>query len=420
MAAELYNGWYISANQYDIGPSSGSPTQYQLHNAQNIYDTFHALGWTDQAIAGMIGNIQYESCVDPACVYPKSSFPNSGASLSDISNVNAITRPNPAYGLVQWKGTTTTPPAGNQLVSYAIRYGFEWYDGEIQMNRLTWEYQEPAKFHPQTVDGVYWTFSSYASSTASPETLAIVWMKCYEGTDSVRNIRKNNARSWYEILSGSTPPVPVDWISGSAFADLALAYDGQYIPYSQADCIEFVNMVWRDINQLTANLNLTLGTNSIWRSTQVFPTTDPNNNTPTSELWYKDTIANCISLYGEIPPGALLFHKISDAGPPPIPPQYAGDGIGNFAHVGIYCGNDEVMQSGGQDAGTVPGGGVHKSSYDPSAWNYVAFVVYVDPYGFDPGPGPGPGPDFKEWFYPVMAWWANKNKGVKKNVRKYF
>ena len=100
MAAELYNGWYVSANQYDVGPSSGTASNYQKHNVDLIYAVFHALGWTDNAIAGMLGNMMYESCLDPACVYPKSGFPNGGASLADLDNTYAINIPNSAYGLV--------------------------------------------------------------------------------------------------------------------------------------------------------------------------------------------------------------------------------------------------------------------------------------------------------------------------------
>ena len=175
-------------------------------------------------------------------------------------------------------------------------------------------------------------------------------------------------------------------------------------------------MVWRDIPVVAANnWNLTNGTNSIWRSTRTFNTTDPNGNNPTRELWYQDTIANCISTYGEIPTGALLFHQISEAGPPPIPPQYAGDGIGNFVHVGIYCGNNEVMQSGGRDSGSVPGGGVHKSVYDSSAWNYVAFVVYVDCIGTEPPPPPPPPPP---WIRNHLYLIINQRKKVVRRVKR--
>ncbi len=418
MAAELYNGWYISANQYDVGPSSGTATTEQKHNVDKITSVFRNLGWTDNAIAGMLGNIMYESCIDPACVYPKSSFPNGGASLSDLDNSYAINITSSAYGLVQWKGTTQTAPAGNQLVSYAIRHNYQWYDGEVQMNRLTWEYQEPAKFHPQTVDGVYYTFSSYSTSSSSPSVLAKAWMVCYEGTYSVLSTRQANAETWYDYIHGSpTPPTPTtDWINGTDFATLALAYDpdvtGVDIPYSQMDCIGFVNAVWQDIPVVQTNgWSLTNGTNSIWRSTRTFNTTSPDNQTPTPELWYKDTIANCISQYGDIPAGALLFHQISEEGPPPIPSQFEGDGIGNFVHVGIYCGSDEVMQSGGRDSSSVPGGGVHKSAYDSSAWNYVAFVCWVDCAGVVPPVPPVPVEELPIWLLHLMS---NKKKGSKK------
>lgn len=372
MAAILQNGWYISANQYDVGVSSGTPTAYQTHNAQKVYDTFSALGWTRNAIAGMVGNMQYESCLDPACVYPKSNFPNGGASLEDLDNTYAIELTSPAYGLVQWKGTTSTAPAGNQLVSYAIRHNSQWYEGQIQMERLTWEYQNAQKWHSTTIDGVTWTFAMYAASNESADTLAYIFMRCYEGTYSVVDKRKANALYWYSAFGG----MPEGWVSGTTFANYALSYNGQYIPYDECDCIGFVNKVWQDIPATSGSI--TSGTNSLWRSTRTFNTTSPNGTSPCPELWYKATIETVETVYGAIPAGTLLFHKISDAGPPPIPSQYADDGIGNFAHVGIYCGNNQVMQSGGRDSSSVPGGGVHLSEYDASAWNYCAFLVYVD------------------------------------------
>ena len=150
---------------------------------------------------------------------------------------------------------------------------------------------------------------------------------------------------------------------------------------------------------------------------KTFNTTDPNGNNPTKVLWYKDTLSACISRFGDIPTGTLLFHKISDAGPPAIPSQYSGDGIGNFAHVGIYIGNNEVMQSGGQDSGSIPGGGVHRSTYNSSAWNYAAFVVYVNPDNELPPepPGPEPEPGLSPWLH---MWYINNKRGDVKRVRR--
>lgn len=413
MAAELYNGWYVSAEWSDIGPSTGSYSTYQEHNATLLHDWAIGQGWTENAAAAMIGNIQVESGLDPACSYPKI-----GNTMATISNTYASSYPDNAYGLVQWKGRGTTDPNNNQLVGYAIRYGYQWYDGEIQLQRLTWEYTNAQKFHPQTVDGVYYTFASFAASTATPETLAKVWMVCYEGTYSVLSNRQNNARYWYNYFSGQ--PEPGLWIDGETFALLALAYNGLYLPYVTCDCIDFINLVWHDIPYTPAVVDLgrigeRYGTNTLWRSARTFPTTDPNDNYPTIELWWKGSITECESIYGTIPSGTLLFHQISEEGPPAIPSYYEGDGVGNFAHVGIYCGNNQVMQSGGKDAETIPGGGVHLSIYDPDAWNYCAFCVYVDPT-YQPGPGPDPG-SFESL---LLMWTLNNKRRLLKNVRNIF
>lgn len=404
MASELYADFYVSANQYEVGPSSGTASSNQIHNATKIYRYFHEyLGWTLNATAGMLGNMMYESCLDPACVYPKSRFPNGGASLADLDNSYAINITNSAYGLVQWYGTTQTAPAGNQIVSYAMRYNTQWYDGGIQMQRLWWEWSEEQKWHSQIVDSVKWTFQGYSSSTETPEQLAKVFMMCYEGTYSVLSTRQANARYWYDYFDDTPlppdpdpptppePPEPIDpsWIMGETFAQIALSYKNQYIPYEQMDCIAFVQTCWKRIPAAQNSGNLPNGTNSLWRSILRYPVTaSPFGEQPCPLLWYKDTLFNCRRRFKGIPVGCLLFHQIGEEGPPPIPEQYAGDGIGNFVHVGIYCGNNRVMQSGGKDAASVHGGGVHESQFDESAWNYVAFLIWIDPGVYDPEPPP--------------------------------
>ena len=416
MDATLVNGWWMTTNRGGtMGTTNTSGiTSKQVHNATLIYNYFNALGWSLSAIAGIIGNMQLESWLSPALIEGshRSQLPNSAANLSDVPNsvmINFYGTSGYGVGLVQWDGYTSTAPAGQKLVSFAERYGLTWYDGNTQLYRIQREYETNIQFQPATVNGTYWTWNNFVTNTETPETSAKIWRICYEvaasGTD---NTRQTNARYWYEYFYGGTPtptPTPTDWITGSDFATLALAYNGRYIPYTQMDCITFVQAVWRDIPSVQSSWVVCnpLGTNTWWRTNttqypdlvKTFNTTSPDNQNPTPTLWYKDTLDNCQSAFGgDLPTGCLLFHKIGDNDNPPNT-RYPGDGVGNFAHVGIYCGNNQVMQSGGRDSGSIPGGGVHLSTFDSSAWNYVAFVAYVDPTdGESPEPPEPEEPEF--------------------------
>lgn len=438
----LYNDWWVYL-RYSMGSTHLNPNEKQTHNAQKIYNGLIAQGYTIQAACGILGNMQTESGLSPGALDSHlSTLPNNGEHLADLPNsvmINYCSQNDSGYGtgLIQWDSYTTTAPAGNTLVSFAIRYNYNWYDGDCQLFRLQREYETDSQYH-------YWyannhtpavTWTQFKNWTGSVTEAVDIFRQCRErssGDPTGNQNRRDNGQYWYDYFSGQppTPPTPDDWISGTAFSTLAVAYDpditGVPIPYSQMDCITFVQTVWRDIQAVSSSDTLCspLGTNTLWRTNtnqypnlvKTFNTTSPDNQNPCPVLWYKDTITNCISAYGEIPAGTLLLHQISESGPPAIPAQYAGDGVGNFAHIGIYVGNNEVMQSGGRDSGSVPGGGVHKSAYDSSAWNYAAFVVYVDPTGSGPGPGPEPPtPSFPDW---LLMWYTNKRKVIK-NVKRY-
>lgn len=169
-------------------------------------------------------------------------------------------------------------------------------------------------------------------------------------------------------------------VTGLDYATQAYSYRNSGIPYSQLDCIHFVNRVRTDLG-LRSMLN---GTNTLWRS----------NN-----LTWKGTLAQAyqrwgVSSWNQLPQGILIFRIKSESDPtydsPPIPQRYYMDGIGNVTHVGIMTGMGQgVMQSGGYG-----GTGVHESGWRSNYWTHCAIqmnVVYPEP--IDPDDPNPPDPD---------------------------
>lgn len=187
MNVEQYNGYWIATDVYLQQSMRDS-------NAQLIYNYLSALGWTREAIAGILGNMDVESSVNPALI--------EGRNVHTLIDNNTCLSINGStgVGLVQWTGLTQTAPAGQKLASFAIRYNKNWYDGELQCFRLEREYDTDIQFDHGTVDGVSWDWQSYVVSTDTPEQLAKVWQTLYErgGTDT--QTRQQKARYYYNII----------------------------------------------------------------------------------------------------------------------------------------------------------------------------------------------------------------------------
>lgn len=221
----LQNNYWMATNNR-IGPwtvETEEPSDMQKHNAEQIYIYMRRLGWSKQSIAGIIGNMQRESTINPAYIEAvhRTELPQSGTELSDVPNSVMVNFFDPndlgasrrAIGLVQWDGaSTTTGVAQQKLVGFCMRYNLVWYEGESQCFRLKREWQTDNTYHyfkrNATYHGTHYSFQEYVRLTIEPEDCALIWQSHYE-VSAGSEYRAENARWWYEYLKDIPVPLSI-------------------------------------------------------------------------------------------------------------------------------------------------------------------------------------------------------------------
>lgn len=161
----------------DTDQNTGFPQAAQENNVNIIAGYFRGQGWTDNAIAAMLGNMQVESFINPGQFEIGRNY---SASYG--------------FGLVQWTPRT----------KFSDWAGADWrtnYDKQIQ--RIQYELQNGL----QWTYNVAMTFAQFSVSTDSVDYLTEVFCRNYENpldwTASI-SIRRTNANNWYTYL-GNTP-----------------------------------------------------------------------------------------------------------------------------------------------------------------------------------------------------------------------
>lgn len=210
---ELYNDWYCATWIKYFGPSSGRHNEYQLHNAYKIKAGLEAQDYSLLALCAVIGNFQVESALSPAGLERWDQLPNYGnAPLSSTTNAMMLQYyVNYGVGLGQWDGNTPTPPPGQKLVSFAERYGYNWYDGDVQLFRLQREYETGIQWQNKLFDGVLYTWDMF-KQIAYPSTFRLaseIWRQSWEvgGADSI-DARAANTEYWYNYFTEHPEPGP--------------------------------------------------------------------------------------------------------------------------------------------------------------------------------------------------------------------
>lgn len=175
MAISLRSGIYgiYYGSEFD---SSGSLSKEQQEvNATYIYTYFKNKGWTTNAIAGMLGNMQAESSLNPGRWQSE-----------DVGNLDGgygLVQHTPASKYIDWCGDEDASEMDNNLdrIIYELNHGIQYY---------------PTDNYPET-------FSEFTTSTKSPSYLAMAFLKNYERAGvEVASTRQQFANNWYTFLNG--------------------------------------------------------------------------------------------------------------------------------------------------------------------------------------------------------------------------
>lgn len=321
------------------------------NNARLVWNYFGSLGWTLNAVAGMLGNMQRESTINPGI------WENLDPSQPSVLG----------YGLVGW-----TP--GTRITNWLTSHGYELTSGEGQCAKIQEEWQHPEiEVVWLTTDEYPETFNEFVSSHESPEYLASCFLYNYERAGvAAEDERRQNARNWYNFLSSSqiyVPRLDSDGIEGNP-----MWYDEN--PFYQAgygmpNCTAYCWGRWYEL--LGKPPDLPLGDGNSW-----FPTAQDMNVYETG------------AYPGSAPAlGAIICTYYDIGGHVAVVEQINEDGsivTSNSGWQSTYFWTETLY----------PENGYVPSWADPGA--YVQGFIYL-PISYGPGPGPEP-PEPKPPTYP--------------------
>ncbi|EOH8750220.1 phage tail tip lysozyme [Enterococcus faecalis] len=149
----------------------------QRETAKQIWDYLTSNGWTQQSVAGLLGNMQSESGI-----------------IADRWESDIVGNMNGGYGLVQW-----TP--ASKYINWAQSNGLVYQNVISQCNRLEWEVTNNEQFYNPDM-----SFFQFTQSTLTPEELADIFIKCYERPRNPNQpIRQVQARYWYNQFNNQDP-----------------------------------------------------------------------------------------------------------------------------------------------------------------------------------------------------------------------
>lgn len=213
-------------------------------NAQYIMGYLLTAGWTKEAIAGVLGNMQSESTINPGI------WQN-----LDEGNMSL------GFGLVQW-----TP--ASKYIDWANSRGLPYKEMDSNLKRIEYEVENNIQWIHSDM-----TFKQFTQLTSSPEECAELFLRHYERPANPNQPnRATQARYWYDNLDGEGACVqlaqfPMDMIyvtqgengEYSHQGTLAIDFVGTHPEYPyyapcMAECIgrndSEAILIWRSVGQV--------------------------------------------------------------------------------------------------------------------------------------------------------------------------
>lgn len=164
-------------------PVTGAVNRYltreEMHqNAKYIWWYLSQRGWTANAVAGMLGNMEVESSINP---YIWQNL--------DEGNFEG------GFGLVQWTPAT-------KLTNWCSNNNLVYYEMDSQLLRIIWEQEnENGQFSSYGTE-YDMTFTEFKNSTLTPYELGLIFLACYEKPANPNQpTRGENAEYWYEYIT---------------------------------------------------------------------------------------------------------------------------------------------------------------------------------------------------------------------------
>jgi hypothetical protein len=165
--AESTTQEWISGNRY-------LSTDEMQNNAEITYTYLAARGWSLNAVAALLGNLQRESTINPAIWQNLTEADSNG------------------YGLAQWTPST-------KYISWANNNGYDITDGDYQLLFIDSETESKGFWIDR---GYSISFADFKKSTQDVEYLTLAFCYNYENAGvTADDERIANAQYWYTYLS---------------------------------------------------------------------------------------------------------------------------------------------------------------------------------------------------------------------------